>query len=83
MKAIKLFSILATGLIITTATSCSKTYNCHCVYKSNGTVTKEDDYQINEGKKSKSEAKCNEMDSETTQVVGSTSFYNTTECTLQ
>jgi hypothetical protein len=82
MKTVfKTFAFLA--VITLTAASCSKTYNCHCIYKSNGTTTNEEDYKINEGKKSKSEAKCNEMDSETTSVVGSTTFHNTTECTLQ
>lgn len=63
-------------------TSCSKAYNCHCVYKTNGTIDHEDDSQINEGKKSKTEAKCNEMDRTSTSVVGSNTYVSTVECGL-
>ena len=69
-------------IIAISSTSCSKAYNCHCVYKTNGTIDREDDHQINEGKKSKTEAKCNEMDKSSTSTVGSTTFVSTTECEL-
>jgi hypothetical protein len=74
---------LSTATIALGSMSCSKTYNCHCVYKTNGTVSHEDDNKINEGKKSKSEAKCNEMDNSTTTTLNGTTFVNTTECELQ
>jgi hypothetical protein len=53
------------------------------VYKSNGTITHEDDNKINEGKKEKSAAKCNEMDKTTTSTLNGTTFVTTTECELQ
>jgi hypothetical protein len=73
---------LSAFIIALGSMSCSKSYNCHCVYKSNGTVTHEDDNKINEGKKEKSAAKCNEMDNTTTSTLNGTTFVNTTECEL-
>lgn len=71
------------ALIITIAgSSCSKAYNCHCVYKTDGTVTHEDDNKINEGKKEKSAAKCNEMDHSSTTTLNGVTTVNTTECEL-
>lgn len=79
----KYVTILAGAIVIGIgSTSCSKAYNCHCVYKTNGTIDREDDRQINEGKKSKTEAKCNEMDKTSTSTVGSSTFVSSTECEL-
>jgi hypothetical protein len=62
--------------------SCSKAHNCHCVYKTNGVIDHEDNNMINEGKKSKTEASCNQGDKSTSSTVGSTTYVSTTECEL-
>lgn len=72
---------IAAALAIASA-SCSKAYNCHCVYKDNGVVTHEEDYKINEGKKEKTEAKCNSMSYQSSSTVGGNSYVSTTECAL-
>ncbi|MDO8998369.1 MAG: hypothetical protein Q7W45_01290 [Bacteroidota bacterium] len=63
--------------------SCSKAYNCHCVYATNGVVNHEDNHKINEGKKEKSADSCNKGDNVTTTTTsnGYTST-TTTECEL-
>lgn len=69
--------VLTTGL-----SSCSKSYNCHCVYKTNGAVTHEDDHKVNEGSKSKSAASCDQGDNSTTSTLNGTTVVTTTECDL-
>jgi hypothetical protein len=75
--------VLATLALVFSLSSCSKSYNCHCVYKNNGTITREEDNTINEGKKEKSEAKCNEMDSQTSTTLNGNTYVTSTECELQ
>jgi cell division protein FtsL len=79
----KKLSIVISAFVLTLAlTSCSKTYNCHCIYKTNGKVTHEDDHKISEGKKEKSAAACNRMDSETVSTLNGVTYVNTAECEL-
>jgi hypothetical protein len=63
-------------------TSCSKSYNCHCIYKTNGSVTHEDDHSINEGKKEKTAASCNQGDNSYTTTLNGNTSVSTTECEL-
>lgn len=62
--------------------SCSKTYTCHCVYKTDGSVSYQEDSKI-EGKKDESEKKCADMNSTTTVPVGDSTYVNTIECELK
>ena len=81
MKKNVLF-ISATIMLASGLTSCSKSYNCHCVYKENGTVTHTDDTKISENKSSKAKASCDQMDASTTSTVGGNTYINTTECDI-
>jgi hypothetical protein len=74
---------LAAFVLTIGLTSCSKSYNCHCVYSTNGVVNHEDDNKINEGKKEKSEAKCNEMDNTSSVTLNGYTSVTTTECELR
>lgn len=74
--------ILAALLLALGASSCSKSYNCHCVYSSNGTVTHTTDDKISENKQSKAKASCDQMDATSTSTVGGVTYTNTTECEL-
>ncbi len=74
--------IFAALVLAFAVSSCSKNYNCHCVYKSNGTVTHEDDTKISENKQSAAKSSCDGMDASSTSTVGGTTFVNTTECEL-
>lgn len=66
----------------TVLVSCSKQYNCHCVYKTNGEITNEMDNTISEGSKEESAASCDQMDASSTSSVGGTTYVNTTECSI-
>jgi hypothetical protein len=74
--------ILSCVALFISATSCSKAYDCHCVYKTDGTVTHEDTHQVNEGKKEKSATSCNQGDATTTSTLNGNTYVNTTECEL-
>lgn len=77
-------AFLAGAILVTiTMTACSKSYNCHCVYKDNGTVTHEDDHKISEGSESKSAASCDKMDATTTSTLNGNTYTSTTECELK
>jgi hypothetical protein len=77
-----LFILSAVVTVSMGLTSCSKSYNCHCVYKTNGAITREDDSKINEGKREKSEAACNQGDSYNSVTLNGYTSVTETECTL-
>jgi hypothetical protein len=78
----KLVKGIAIVMMSATFMSCSKSYNCHCVYKTDGTITHEDDSKINEGSKSKSDASCKQQNNTTTSAVGGYTSTTSTECEL-
>ncbi|MGZ3884666.1 MAG: hypothetical protein ACXVPQ_10950 [Bacteroidia bacterium] len=71
--------IFVLGLAIS---SCSKTYNCHCMYKENGVTTHEDDTKISETSKDKATSSCNQRNSSTSSTLGGNTYVNTTECAI-
>ncbi len=75
--------LFAVVVSLATLASCSKSYNCHCVYKDNGTVSHEDDNKINEGSKDKSAESCAKMNSTSTTTLNGNTYTSTVECTLQ
>ncbi|MCW3077553.1 MAG: hypothetical protein JWO32_2162 [Bacteroidetes bacterium] len=76
------FIILGALMLTGGLTSCSKSYNCHCVYSTNGVVNHEDDHKVNEGKKEKSAASCNQGDNTNTTTLNGYTSTTSTECEL-
>lgn len=74
--------IAAAFVLAFAVSSCSKNYNCHCVYKTNGSVTHEDDTKISENKQSAAKSSCDQMDASSTSTVSGSTVVNTTECEL-
>ena len=76
-------SILLAAFALTIGlSSCSKAYNCHCVYSTNGVVDHEEDHKVNEGKKERSATSCNQGDNSNTTVLNGYTSTTTTECEL-
>jgi hypothetical protein len=78
----KLCIVLSAMAITIASTSCSKEYNCHCVYTDNGVVTHEDNSKISEGSKDKSSTACKKQNASNTYVLGGNTYATSTECDL-
>ncbi len=78
-----ILNFVALSVIAIAISSCSKKYNCHCVYSSNGSVTNETDNQISEGSKEDSAKSCDEMDNTSTSQLNGQTYTSSTECELK
>lgn len=79
-KTLTSFAILF--VLSVSISSCSKNYNCHCVYQTNGVTSHEDDTKMSYNSKSKATDACNQRNSSTSSTVGGNTYVNTTSCTI-
>ena len=77
-----ILNFVALSVLAIAISSCSKKYNCHCVYTDNGSVSNETDSEISEGSKEDSQASCDKMDNTTATQLNGNTYTSTTECEI-